>query len=654
MGIEHFLYVDDLEILVYICLSLAVIIFLYGLYRGYRRWFIDEAPPIDNFGARLVNLLRYGLLQAKVFYKFFIGTLHGMVFIGFIVLLIGTLLRALEYDIFIRFLDSRILVSGVYLVFKLSMNIGGAIAIIGLSGLVIRRLVFKPKYLPNMTEDIIIPLLLLYILITGFFLDGVSTWAYRRDWIGPYDPIGMFISVSLDKYPWIVSLYRVVWLTHMSLAIFMVAYIPYTKLFHMISGGILNTFFARDYHPSAFRSVPNIDEIVEQGGYPGAGRLSDFTWKERMDYDACIKCARCTENCPATLTGKVLSPMNIILDLRRAMDDGDFTRDIIPSYIDPEALWSCVTCGACVYQCPMLIHHVESIIDMRRYLFGVGEHVPDEVLEPSYNIMRYGNPMGNDPMDRKSFLDELVNKFEVVYAEEGVEYDYLYWIGCQSSYDPNARGIVEAMFKLFSEAGVKAAVLRDEGCCGEPVRRIGDELLFKDLVSSNGEKLSKYKFKYLVVNCPHGYNVFKHEYPLFGYNFNVLHHTQLINKFIEEGKINPAKKFDVSVTFHDPCYLGRWNGVFEEPRSIVRSVAGNLFREMPRSRERSFCCGGGGGHLFFEIKRGERISKVRVEEAINMNARILAVACPFCKIMLGSEAPQELLVRDVSELITGD
>lgn len=652
VAIEHFLYVEDLEMLLYLTLILSIIIFIYGLYRGFRRWTLGkERLPTNNIRSRMVNLVKYGLLQRKVLFRLYEGSMHSMIYIGFIILFIGTLLRALEYDIFIRLFGTRIIVSHSFLIYKFILNVGGIVAVIGLLMSLVKRLFFKSKYMPNGVEDIVIPLLLLYILVTGFILDGISTWAYRKEWIGPYDPVGTLVASILNNYPWMVSIYRVIWITHMLVAILLLAYIPYTKLFHIIAGGLLNTFYAREYPPSAFRAIDDIDEIVDKGGIPGAGTLPDFTWKERMDYDACIKCARCTDNCPATLSGKVLSPMDLILGLRRVMDLEDYNSEIVPKYVDPEVLWSCVTCGACVYQCPLLIHHVETIIDMRRYLLGKGEDVPEEVLQVSYNIMRYGNPLGNDPMERERFVSELVGETGIEIAAEDKEYEYLYWMGCQSSYDPNTRTIAKSLIKLLLDAGVNVAILGKESCCGEPVRRLGDELLFKELVKSNGDMLLKYKFKYLLVNCPHGYNIFKHEYPLYGYNINVIHHTQLLSRLIEEGKVRLDKKSVGVVTYHDPCYLGRWNNIYDEPRKVLGNIMEDAFIELPRNREESFCCGGGGGHLYFEVKRGERISKIRMAEALSIGAKTVCVACPYCKIMLMGEAPDDVSVLDISEFI---
>ena len=450
----------------------------------------------------------------------------------------------------------------------------------------------------------------------------------------------------------LVAIYRVIWLTHMLLAVFSVAFIPYTKLYHIVAGGIFNTFFSRLDHPSAFKHIPNIDEIVEKGGIPGSNHLKGFTWKQRMDYDACIKCARCTDNCPATLSEKPLSPMDLIIKLREIMDKEEYEAKLVPDLIEPDIIWSCVTCGSCVYQCPMLIHHVETITDIRRALLGEGENVPPELMQVSYNLMRYSNPLAYNPMERENFIKELIEETGVEIAEPDKEYDYIYWLGCNTSYDPNARPVAKALLKILSKAGLKVAILAEESCCGEPARRIGDELMFKELVKMNEDTLKKYKFKKLLVNCPHGYNIFKYEYPLYGVNIEVIHHSQLLNELLAEGKIKPQKKIDLGrVTYHDPCYLGRWNGIYDEPRNVLRAALKNSIIEMSRSKGRSLCCGAGGGHLFFELKRGVRIGKLRVEDIKAVNANTVAIACPFCNIMIKSEVPEEIKVLDIAEIL---
>jgi Fe-S oxidoreductase len=333
-------------------------------------------------------------------------------------------------------------------------------------------------------------------------------------------------------------------------------------------------------------------------------------------------------------------------------------------------MFSCVTCGACVYECPVLNHQVETIIDIRRGLISMGsEGVPEDAQNALYNIMQQGNPFGFNPADREEWIQSLAEKFgEDIIAKEDEEYDYLYWIGCVTSYDPRIRPVAESVISLLRKAGLKVAVLAEEACCGEPARRMGEETLFVEVMKQNLEMLSQYKFKKLLVNCPHGYTVFKHDYKSyinylrsndetkhladFLEKLEVEHHSQVLARLLREGKIKPSKEFKVVVTYHDPCYLGRWNGIFEEPRSVIKSVPGVRLVEMPRNRERSFCCGGGGGQLFYEIKRGERLSRIRAKEAADTGAKIVVVACPKCNTMFRAEADDfNLEVRDIAEIL---
>ncbi|HIE36999.1 TPA: 4Fe-4S dicluster domain-containing protein [Candidatus Geothermarchaeota archaeon] len=651
IGIEHFIFVKDIEFIVYISAVISIAIFLYGVYLRMIKWF-DGFPSLSSLNLDLKQFIGGSLTQLKVLRKPAVGSAHALVFYGFIILFIGTILRALEYDITMKFLGTRFLVGSNYLIFKLFMNIGGLIAIIGLVALLIRRLGFKSRYLPDRPSDYILIITLLIILFTGFLLDSIATASYRLGWIGYFDFIGVslayiLLSLNLD----LTSLYRGLWLFHMFISLASAALIPYTKLGHMVFGGIFNYIFRRPYHKSAFKGYKDPEAIVDEKGYLGALSLKDLSWKERMDLDACIECSRCTDVCPATESGKPLSPMHLILDLRSVMNRGDFEGELVPKYIDPDVLWSCVTCGACVDACPMNIHHVESILDIRKGLISKGEDVPEDALNVSYNLMRYGNPMGYDPMDRVKIIEEISSESGVEIADESREYEYIYWIGCQTAFDPNNRGIAISTLKLLRKAGVDVAILPDEVCCGEPARRIGDELMYKELVEMNKENLMRYRFKKLVVNCPHGYNVFKHEYREYGIELDVIHHSQLLSKLVREGRLKPVKS-DTKVTFHDPCFLGRWNGVFDDPRDVVKSVVGDSLIEMPRNRENSFCCGAGGGQMYYEVKKGRRISSIRFEEAVKTGAKVICTACPYCKVMLSAESKGEVEVKDISEYLS--
>jgi Fe-S oxidoreductase len=358
----------------------------------------------------------------------------------------------------------------------------------------------------------------------------------------------------------------------------------------------------------------------------------------------------------------------VILSMRKIMWGGDWESPVWSQGLDPEAIWSCLTCGACVEECPVLIHHVDTIIDVRRGMTSSDpDRVPEQALNALYNIQQYGNVYGRPPMEREEWVKELARRYgEDVVAREGEEYDYLYWVGCASSYDPRLRRIPEAVIGLLKRAGLRVAVLPEEVCTGDPARRMGEELLFVEQARSVMEILSRYRFKRLLVNCPHCLQVFANDYKSYASalgehgetarSIKVEHHSVALARLVKEGRLRPSKELRAVVTYHDPCYLGRWNRVFDEPRSLLQSVRGLRIVEMPRNRERSFCCGGGGGHSFFEVKRGRRVSRMRAEEANKAlgkggERRVVAVSCPYCNTMMRAEEDLGYETRDVSELL---
>ena len=653
-SIQHYLFVEDLKLLVYVMTFMAAIALVVGIYTYYKRWtWGGQKLSSNNIGARLRNFVKLGLLQARVVRKPYEGLMHLSIYVGIILLLVATVLRFIEADFTLPLFGQRILTGTTYAVYKFMANIGGVLLILGILLAWVRRLAGFTRELPDGVEDHAILGLFAFLAISGFILDGILTAAYRFPDIGIWDPIGMIIAAGLTGWDptALVTMYRALWTMHMVVAIAAIGALPYTKLGHIIISGFFNTFYARLEHPSAFKPIPDVEKIVEEGKTFGIVKLIDTTWKQRMDYDACTKCARCHNACPANLTGKPLSPMNLMLTMREALRNELWDEELVPAKIDPNIVWSCVTCGACVYECPVAVHHVETILDLRRGLVSKGENIPDELLQASYNIMRTGNPYGANPFDKEEWLRKLIDEGLIEEAKPEQEYEYLLWIGCAVAYDPRLRGTVEALLRVLKRAGVSVAVALEQQCCGEPARRIGDELLFTELVKQNKELLSNYRFRKLLVTCPHGYNVFKHEYPLYGVRVDVEHHSQLLARLLREGKIKARKTLEVKATYHDPCYLGRWNKVFDEPRLVVSRRVKEV-AEMPRSREHSFCCGGGGGGVFYDIKIGERISKARMREAAGTGAKIVAVACPFCNVMLGSEAPEHNMeVKDIAELL---
>ncbi len=629
--------------------SLALMV--YGLLLYLDRWTRGgQRITVDRLGERLARLLRYGLLQARVLRRGVPGggwLVHLLIYTGAVLSLAAGLVYLADPA------GTRYPYGSVYTVFRVLVNLGGLLLFTGSLAAVARRLLRLTPGMPSSLEDYLVPLWLAAVAATGAVLDAATAVAHNPGGLPAWDLSAALLAPLLEglSVPGFLQLFRLVQVVHLVLVAGLAAYLPFTKLSHIIVSGVLNTFFSRLEPPAALPVEEDAEERIERGETIGIVKLSDTTWKQRMDYDACTRCARCHNVCPAAASGRPLSPMRLIQDMKKAMDEGAWEEQLVPARIDPKTVWSCVTCGACVAECPVLVHHVETIVGLRRGLVSLGENVPEELLQVSYNLMRTGNPYGSDPLEKEKWIRSLVEKGLAEEAREGVEYDYILWVGCAPAYDPRLRGTVEAVLRLAKRAGLRVAVIPEQGCCGDPARRIGDELMFLELAKQNVELLSRYRFRRLLVTCPHGYNVFLNEYPKLGLRVEVEHHSQLLARLLAEAKLKPARKLPAAATFHDPCYLGRWNGEYEAPRRVLRAAVAEL-REMPRSRERSFCCGGGGGGAFYDPKIGRRLSRLRAEEAKSTGAKVLAVACPFCNIMLSAEAPDlGLEVKDIAELL---
>lgn len=423
----------------------------------------------------------------------------------------------------------------------------------------------------------------------------------------------------------------------------------------------------------------------------GRGAIEDFTWKGLLDFATCTECGRCQSQCPAWNTDKPLSPKLLIMGLRDhalakapyLLASSDEERAALPEavraeaerpligtadahgVIDPDVLWSCVTCGACVEQCPVDIEHVDHIVDMRRYQVMIESEFPHEAQGMLRNLERKGDPWGRGAKARLEWAQGL--PFEVrVFGDGGEErlpddVEYLFWVGCAGALDDNAKKTSRTVAELLHEAGVGFMVLgTGETCTGDAARRLGQELLFQELAKQNVETLNEVGARKIVVTCAHCFNTLANEYPKLGGVYEVVHHTELLAKLVEEGRLTPVEPVELNVTYHDPCYLGRHNRVFSPPREILGSVPGLRLTEMPRNRERSFCCGAGGARMWMEETIGSRINETRTDEALGTDPDLVTAACPYCIVMLTDgvasrkqqgKASEELRVTDVSEVL---
>lgn len=668
--IKHYYMVEDLKPLVYILALVSVTIVLYSTFLAYRRVFANSPPDLPQIGRAMKNIIVYGLLQRKVVRSRGPGLLHVAIFAGMLWLLIMTSLRALDTYF------GPFLVGSVWIAYKFLGNVAGALVIIGTALAAYRRIAGLTPNLPKDGAYYLVYALFLFIAITGFMLTGMLAAAHRGSFESPYfDPIGyiFYLAFSNLSFDELRTYYRALWVTHLFAAQMAIALIPFTNLWHIIAAGA-NIALARGEPAVAqLRSYPDIEERLSRGEGVGIYELSRSSWKQRLEWEACTSCMRCTNSCPAFAAGKPLSPQRIMISMRDLLRRGSWQEKPWDGAVESDAAWSCVTCGACVEECPVLIHQVDTILDLRRgMLFADDKRVPEGVLTLLSDLQQFGNPMRSSPVEKETWMEELRSRYgDEIVARPGESYDYLYWPGCIVTYDPRLRGVATSLLDIMVRLGYKVAVMPDPVCSGDPALRVGEELMFLEKASEALEALSKYQFRKLLVTCPHCYNAFKWDYKRYSEYFKarlgdkasvldkleVEHHSVLLAELVRSGKIAPGS-FSATVTYHDPCYLGRWNKVYEEPRAVLGSVKKLRLYEMPRNRDKSFCCGGGGGQLFYEVAKGQRISKLRSEEAAKTleqggGRKVLAVACPFCNVMFRGEADQHgFEVKDIAEILS--
>lgn len=635
----------------YLVLAIALVLFAFGIYRIYCRWSkVTRIKRFDVISRRLRQVAVQALGQRRLLRERTAGLAHLCLSWGFVLLFIGTLVVMLDEDFGIPVMHGRF-----YLWFQsLTLDLAGLAATAGLTVLLWRRYVTKAsrQRLPDdrvrNLPDGFLPVALLVILLTGFVLEGIRIAVTDDPW-GQWSPIGFVVGTLLRSTgasnALLMQCHTGLWWFHLILASGFIAAIPYTRLFHIIAAPF-NIFFSPVGDRPGDRALRPID--FEADAAFGVSKPQELSWKQALDLETCTECGHCQEMCPAFAAGQPLSPKAIILDLRdharglaarhpvnlpadseRPLASADLPPMI--AAVSPEALWSCVTCGACVEACPVGVEHVSTIVDMRRHLVMEAATCPQQLQASLANLEARGTPYQGMSVSRTAWTKGL----DIPRMADQGQAEYLYWVGCASSFDERGQRVARAIATLLVRAGMDFAILGDEeSCTGDAARRIGDELLFRTCAQRTIETLSRYTFETIVTGCAHCFNSLKNEYPKLGGSYHVVHHSELIRDFINSERLQVKNAVDNLATFHDPCYLGRYNGEYDAPREVLRAIPGLSEVEMTRNRKQSFCCGAGGGRNWTQEISGGRISHARADQVSATGAGIVVTACPFCATML--------------------
>jgi Fe-S oxidoreductase/nitrate reductase gamma subunit len=606
------------------------------------------------------ELLLHAVLQDRVLKRLYPGLMHAFIFWGMTIQILGTIINLLQYPLFLP-VELPFPQGNAYLGFELVMDIGGGLLILGVLMAIARRAFFKPEYLINRWDDWFALGLLLVIGLLGFASEAIRLLATNPAWRA-WSPIGNAVAQALYAAGVRISpdapLHAWLFWSHAATGTLFIVALPFTKLRHMITGplNILLRPLRRKGELEAIEDIENAEKL-------GVGEIAEFAGQQLLAFDACVQCGRCEDSCPATFSGIDYSPRKLIYQLQRASheilmgENGRSQGQTLESYVEKESAWLCTTCGACVEACPMFIDPVSTIIDLRRYLTLTTGEVPGSVGETLVQMERRGNPWGLPPEARAPWIEEL----GVRVLQPGERTDVLLFAGCAYSYDNRNQNAARALVRTLQQAGVDFAVLGDaEGCCGETARRLGHEYIFQVMAEENITTFGSVEFNRMVTPCAHCFNTLKNEYPAFGADFEVIHHTELLAELVEKGALRaPAGVNGHQLTYHDSCYLGRYNGIYQAPRKVLDSIPGSNRAEMARSREDGFCCGGGGGQMWMETDPNTRINHRRLSQAVDeTGADIVVTACPYCLIMFDDAVRSKGLgesvqIFDLAEVVAG-
>ncbi|WP_064200371.1 (Fe-S)-binding protein [Brevibacillus brevis] len=676
------------------------LVLAYGLYLAghvvYSRYLfikLGKKPDVKNdFGARINLMLDNVIFHKKLLKDKKSGVMHVVMFYGFITLQFG----AIELIIKGLLKGYELPFGSAHKYFSVMQEITTFLILAAVGYAFYRRYIEKLKRLKRGFKSGIV-----LLLISSLMATVLLSLAFEQIWLGHepsvFAPISSVFAMVLSAIGvgttgGVVGFY-VFWWLHLIILLGFAVYVPQSKHAHLLFAPV-NVWFKKLDPPGKLTSINFEDETQEEFG---VGKIEDFTQTQLIDLYACVECGRCTNMCPASGTGKMLSPMDLITKMRDHLTEKGasvtsrtpwmpsfafsqttanqiafqasevaataegatavYEKSLIGDVITEQELWACTTCRNCEDQCPVMNEHVDKIIDMRRYLVMTEGSMPAEAQRALNNIERQGNPWGINRKDRTKWIEGLNGEYEVPTVKQVEEFEYLFWVGSMGSFDLRSQKISQAFVKLMHEAGVKFAILgNEEKNSGDTARRIGNEFLFQQLAQENIALFEAYEVKKIVTCDPHAFNTFKNEYPEFGLNAEVYHHSELLAEWVKEGKLKPTKEVKERITYHDSCYLGRYNEIYDKPRVILEAIPGVEVVEMKRSGCDSMCCGAGGGLMWMEEHEGSRVNVTRTEQALEVNPTEIASACPYCLTMMNDgiktkEQEDHVKTRDVAEIL---
>jgi Fe-S oxidoreductase len=648
----------------------------------------------DHPLVRIRNVIEIGIAQKKILRDPVAGPMHALIFWGFMVLTAGTV-EILIAGVYPAFSFAMFLPKGLYNLYATSQDVFAVLVIAAVAFALYRRTMLHPKRLEGddleHTDALIILSMIGGLMVTLLLSNGFLLAANHQAF-GPEKvvstPLGVFINHTMA--PRIAfTRYQIFWWAHALLILTFLNYLPYSKHLHVVTS-LINVYFSNTSGPGtkgAMRAM-DLEADVEQFG---ASDVDQLSWKNLLDGYSCTECGRCTAACPANITGKLLSPRKIIINTRQRLmekapvvtgDRMDFMRSallhgegetmvvttpeevlghrLLDTYITEEELWACTSCRACVTECPVSIDQLDVINQMRRNLVLTESRFPEELQPVFESLERNGSPWAFNAGDRANWAEGLDIPTMAQMMERGQKPDILFWVGCMGSFDDRAKKITVAFARIMQAAGINFAILgQEESCHGDPARRMGNEYLYQMLAKNTIETLHRYEVTTIVTHCPHCFHQLGNEFPQLGGNYEVIHHSTYIERLLQDDRVplKTAEAQKLTVAYHDSCYLGRYNDVYDAPReSMKRALPVINLVEAPRSKDRGLCCGAGGGRMFMEERTGKRINTERTEELLATGAEAIAVACPFCMTMItdgvkavGSEVP----VLDISEVVAG-